>query len=229
MKLTVKESAVVSLLQQWRVGTMARLRQQLQVSHMTVARALKKYGYYSSFNKNAAYYTLHDLPCFDDAGLWWYRDIGFSRHGTLTATVVALVEPSPAGCTVAELEARLRTPVANLLCRCCREGRLARAYRGRRVVYVSPVVRQRGEQLRRRGEQAAPVCRDVGEPDVPGPGWPAGLDPHAVLTLLVEMIRRPEVSDAALSQTVQGRGFSLTAAQVRQVIAFYDLSKKRAL
>jgi len=229
MQLTARESAVLALLREWRVGTMAQLRQALHVSHMTVVRGLKKYGYYSSFNENAAYYTLYDLPDFDDAGLWWYRDVGFSRHGTLTATLVALVESSPAGCTVAELEARLRTPVANLLCRICRAERLARTYRGRQVVYVSPVASQRRQQLRRRADQEAPAGPRVGPRDVSAPGWPAGLDPHAVITLLVEMIRRPEASDAALSQTVQGRGLSLTAPQVRQVVTFYELAKNRAL
>ena len=59
---------------------------------MTVIRALKKYGYYTSYNRNAGYYVLHDVPEFNEWGLWTYRDIRFSKYGTLTQTIVALCE-----------------------------------------------------------------------------------------------------------------------------------------
>jgi cobaltochelatase CobN len=49
---------------------MRQMRHQFQVSHMTVFCAWKKHGYHASYNHNAAYYTLADLPQFDDWGLW---------------------------------------------------------------------------------------------------------------------------------------------------------------
>jgi hypothetical protein len=69
---------------------MKQLRHQFQVSHMTVVRALKKFGYFASYNHNAFYYVLWDVPQFDDWGLWAYRDVRFSRYRTLPATIVAL-------------------------------------------------------------------------------------------------------------------------------------------
>jgi hypothetical protein len=69
---------------------MKQLRHQFQISHMTVVRALKKFGYFASYNHNASYYVLWDVPQFDDWGLWAYRDVRFSRYRTLPATIVAL-------------------------------------------------------------------------------------------------------------------------------------------
>ena len=49
------------------------------------------------------------------------------------------VTQAPAGLTVGELEERLYTPVANLLCRLVQLGRLQRQIlRGRQVVYLGP-------------------------------------------------------------------------------------------
>ena len=59
--------------------------------------------------------------------------------GTLLETPVALVTQAPAGLTFGELEERLQTPVANLLCRLVQLGRLQRQIlRGRQVVYLGP-------------------------------------------------------------------------------------------
>ena len=114
-----------------KVATMKALRHQFQISHMTVFRILSEYGYHTSYNRNAAFYALRDVPQFDPAGFWAYRGIRFSRHGSLSDTIVALVENAVAGQTVRELEERLQTRTANLLSRLVRDGRLTqRASRG---------------------------------------------------------------------------------------------------
>jgi DeoR/GlpR family transcriptional regulator of sugar metabolism len=68
MELTRKEDSVVKRLRSRRVLDMKSLCDKLDVSHMTVVRSLKKYGYHSSINQNGAFYTLHDIPSFDNDG-----------------------------------------------------------------------------------------------------------------------------------------------------------------
>ena len=109
--LTKKEQKLVDWLRTRKVATMRHLKHQFQVSHMTVFRAFKKQGYHTSYNRNAAYYTLADVPEFDEWGLWAYRDVRFSRFGSLPDTLVGLVEQAPAGLTCDELEDRLQTQV----------------------------------------------------------------------------------------------------------------------
>jgi len=115
--LTDREQKLVNWLRQRKVASLQQLQRQFQVSHMTVFRALKKHGYYTSYNHNAAYYTPADVPQFDEWGLWAWRDVHFSREGTLLNTLRALVTQAPAGLTVGELQQRLQTRVANLLSR----------------------------------------------------------------------------------------------------------------
>ena len=115
MELTKTETRIVRFLQRRRIATMAELRVHFEVSHMTVVRALGKHGYFSSYNANGAYYTLHSTPKFNEDGLWNCRKVRFSRYGTLTKTLVALVDNSPAGMTAVELEERLDSNVANVV------------------------------------------------------------------------------------------------------------------
>ncbi len=87
---------------------MAQLKQELQSSVRTIRRRLQAWGALASFNHNSRFYTLPELPQFDEQGLWFHRDIGFSNHGHLPQTIVALVLQSPGGLSAAELGQRLR-------------------------------------------------------------------------------------------------------------------------
>jgi hypothetical protein len=105
------QDAVASLLRRWRrkkVITLLELKQGLQSSVRTIRRRLQEWGALASFNHNSRFYTLPELPQFDEHGLWFHRDIGFSSHGHLPQTIVALVLQSPGGLTAAELGQHLR-------------------------------------------------------------------------------------------------------------------------
>ena len=224
--LTPAEQSVIQRLQRLGVATMRALCHGLHCCHMTVVRALKKTGYHNSFNANAAYYTLPQTPVFDDQGLWFHRHIGFSRHGNLLQTLVTLVEKSPTGCTVAELEARLSTPVANLLCRLGREGRVAITYPGRHALYLAADPdQQRCQQTQRQSQTPTPAA-PVPEMAV-GPALPAGVSALEVIALLTVLIQEPGASLSTLVRRLQHRGRRLTASQIRHVQTFYELQKKR--
>src|SRR5256886_16316853 len=91
------------------VALLSDLRKALQTpSRTTVFRVLSAAGYLTSYSHAGRYYTLKRIPKFDSYGIWLYRDIGFSLHGTLRATVIHIVEKSPAGQTHGELQDMLQ-------------------------------------------------------------------------------------------------------------------------
>jgi hypothetical protein len=75
----------------------------LHCSIPTVRNHLRTWGALTSYNHNGRYYTLADIPRFDEHGLWNHRGIRFSRYGTLRETVIRLVEASPQGLSAVEL------------------------------------------------------------------------------------------------------------------------------
>ena len=64
-------------------------------SRMTVFRRLREVGYRTSFTHRGQYYRLAELPEFDECGLWFHGDVGFSRSGTLKETIAVQVEQAP--------------------------------------------------------------------------------------------------------------------------------------
>jgi hypothetical protein len=219
--LTEREQKVVNWLMKTKVATMRHLRHQFKLSHMTVIRALKKHGYYTSYNHNASYYVLQDLPAFNEWGLWAYRSVRFSQHGTLTQTIVALVENAPAGLTVTELEERLEVKVANLASRLVHDGIVQRErLPGRQAVYLASDTKVGSRQYEKRRKQLQPPPRGSAQ-------LPEACAPAEVIEILRQMVIARDVSADQLARQLKNRGVPITVGKVRRVIEHYALEKKR--
>ena len=116
------QEAVKTLLKRQKIATLTELKESLETSAtMTVFRKLKALGYQTSYSHRGKYYTLADIPRFDQQGLWSYRSVWFSRDGNLLETTKRFVEEADAGLTASELHGLLsvevKEPLLQLFCR----------------------------------------------------------------------------------------------------------------
>jgi hypothetical protein len=202
-----------------KILTRAELLEACGCSPMTAWRILHRQGYLTSYNHNAKYYTLASVPQFDEQGLWAWRDVRFSKWGTLPQTVVAQIELSALGMTARELEKLLHVPnVKPTLTHLMGEGRLQRAKIGGAMVYFANEPSRQQQQLQRR---EAEIVRERGARPLP--------DPQHVVALLVEMIRHPQQTPRQWARRLARRGIRLRAAQIQAVLDHYQLSLKKGL
>lgn len=132
------EEVIESFLHEQKIATLAELKQTLgSTATMTVFRKLCALGYRSSFSHRGQYYTLTDIPQFDELGLWSYRSVWFSRDGNLLMTTQRFVEEAKAGLTVSELRTLLQVEVKEPLLHLYREKRIDREKIGDVYVYLS--------------------------------------------------------------------------------------------
>jgi len=130
--------ALRSLFQRQKIATLAELKEAVKTSAaMTVFRKLKALGYQTSYSHRGRYYTLKDIPAFDDLGLWCCRAAHFSRDGNLLATAQRLVRDAPVGFTAGELRQALGVEVKQALLHLYRDRRIGREQIGGRLVYLS--------------------------------------------------------------------------------------------
>ena len=71
---------------------------------MTVFRKLKELSYVSSYSHRGMYYTLREIAKFNEDGLWEFKSIKFSEHGSLVKTVRLWIHQSATGYSCLELE-----------------------------------------------------------------------------------------------------------------------------
>lgn len=103
----------------------------------TVFRKLSELPYRSSYSHRGSFYTLLDIPEFDEWGLWGWKSVWFSRQGTLVETAAALVEGASAGYLVEELDHLLHVGTKDVLRTLVEKGRLRRAKYGGQYLYCS--------------------------------------------------------------------------------------------
>jgi hypothetical protein len=206
---TAVQQRLVSLFAElpcWMVGPLAK---RLDYSIPSVRRFLAQVGYYSSFTHNGRWYTLASIPTFNAAGLWFHKDIGFSRAGSLTNTLVDLVSKSKSGLTAGKLGETLRCRCHSVLVDLARQDRLQRQKRGRTFVYLSA------------DEQTATSQRQAAS-DTASMALPAEI---AVL-ILVEYIQHPKAGFSKLAKRIGRRtNVHIQAGQVRSLFEQYGLKK----
>lgn len=209
------QDAAASLLRRWRrtkVITLPEIREALPTSLRTLRRRLKAWGALASFNHNSRFYTLPELPQFDEQGLWFHRQIGFSRHGHLPQTIVALVCQSPGGLTAAELGQRLRLDPRSFLWQFHQQPELQREqYQGRYVYFATdPAVATR--QKAARSAALAPV---------PLPSA------QEAIAVLVQAIQHPERSPQQLAAHLHSAYPHLSAQAIVGLFAHHGLTLKK--
>jgi len=186
-------------------------------SRRSLFRDLDSLGYLTSYTHAGRYYTLCDIPQFDEHGLWFYKGIGFSRAGTLKNTLVELIGAAEAGYTHLELKALMHVRVHNTLLALVHEKRVNREHIEKLYVYLSAQRERAQEQVRRRrewlaaGQKAAPVF------DVPV---------MTVIEVLMEVIRAGQVliDPAEVVQRLHGRGIRVSVDEAEQVFVCYGLN-----
>ena len=105
-----RPDALRALLLRKQIATLDHLKHALGTSvDVTVFRKLKPLGYLSSYSHRGRFYTLREIPLFDDHGLWSRAEVWFSRFGTLVATAEAFVNRSPRGYFADELAPALQS------------------------------------------------------------------------------------------------------------------------
>ncbi len=180
-------------------------------SRRSLFRDLARLGYFSSYTHAGRFYTLADIPEFDEYGLWRYEAIGFSQRGTLRATVAWRVEEAEAGSTHAELQALLRLQVHNTLLALVRAGAIRREQVAGIYLYVSSDEERATPQLDARRKQAA---------------RPPRLPPvEAVLLVLVEALHASEGLPAApvVAARLAARGEGIAPEEVERVYSHFGL------
>ena len=204
---------LVQLFKQKKCQTINELTQSLNYSTISIRRFLRDIGYYSSFTHNSMWYTLHSIPSFNKRGLWFYQEIGFSKHGNLKQTIFYFVTKSSQGLTAKELFERLLVPCHPVLNQMYKSEQIDRCNTRRGFVYLSNDDKRKKQQFDRLQLKLIPAEKIQ------------SLTPQAAVYCLVEFIKRPEASLVDLSIAVEKNGVKASEEAISMLFKEHDLKK----
>lgn len=194
-----------------KIMTIEKLMHRLQCSAITVRRRLKKWDAFTSINQNGRYYTLPEIPEFDENGLWKYQSALFSKHGNLRQTIIELVRKSQKGLSAADISQTIEIPSSSsYFSRIKNSDGIKREKHHGRFFYFADSPAKYQQQKRGLGQQ---ITGD----------WIT--DAQAV-RILVHLIKNPgiEVDRLAIESAPSGKRFDTVT--VKKFLQFHDLLKK---
>lgn len=212
---TDSTKALKRLFRRFPVADLETLSQTLDTkSRMSIFRRLRDFGYFSSYTHAGRFYTLAHIPQFDAYGLWIHQGVGFSKEGTLKATVLKLVETAPSGFTHTELSHLLRVKVHNTLLGLVREGHIRREHIEQAYLYISRDPGEADEQISQRRMQQEESDKGI---DI--------LPVTTVIEVLIETIHAGKLRTAPklISKRLAARGCSVTPRQIEQIFEQYSI------
>ena len=207
------QDRLVLLFDKEKCWTIEELIHSLNYSTISIRRFLKDIGYYSSFTHNSMWYTLHSIPTFNKRGLWFYQDIGFSKHGNLKQTIFNFVSKSPQGLTAKDLFEILLIPCHPVLNQMYKKNQIDRFNTQRGFVYLSIDNKKRQRQLNRLLSQLFTAKQ------------PESLNTQAAVYVLAEYIKHPEASIVELSKAVEKREVKASPEAITMLFKEHDLKK----
>lgn len=153
-KRSQAKTGLAALLKRKRIMTMEELAAALGTQvRMTIYRLLKALSYLTSYSHGGRYYALQETVHFDELGLWSFRSVWFSKHGTLMATLEKFVCESQRGYFASELEPLLHVGVKESLLRLVQKGRISRERVSTSYLYCSKNSAIRKRQLAARAPE----------------------------------------------------------------------------
>jgi len=205
------EKGVLKKFRQRKIITIEQLVQLFKCSVITVRRRLKKWKTHTSINKNGRYYTLPQIPVFDENGLWKYQTVLFSKYGNLKQTTIELIRRSQVGLSAVDIAKIIEIPSSSsFFSQIKNVAGIKREKHQGRFIYFSDIPYNYQRQKRALGRQKTTE-------------WPT--DAQAV-EILIQMIKHPGIDIEQLAVKAAPRGKWVDSAIIRRFLQFHDLLKK---
>ena len=195
--------------------TLSEITSLLNCSERTTQRRLRDWEAYTSYNCNGRYYTLRDVPQFDNNGIWQYKNVYFSQHGTLQKTLQYLVEHSEAGLNIIEANEILKMEVQDILSKqfINHSYFYREKHKGLYIYYSQDSLMQTMQKQARHA-----FFKAVAIDELP-------TDAEAVI-ILVEFIKHPNDTVKQLAARVRHRKQKVSLNKIHNLLLYHDLLKK---
>ena len=150
MRLSKNATLIKAYLQAHTMADIKDLMVLLNRSKPTTNRALSELEYTTSISHSGKYYSMKKSPKLNEYGMWIYKGVSFSSHGTLAETIQFITMSSAKGYTSRNLETILNISANATLTSLCRSSLLFREKFKGVYTYFSPNEKEQKSQLKQR-------------------------------------------------------------------------------
>jgi len=207
----MKSNSLKEMFEKYKVLTLNQVSKTRDCSIRTVQRQFAELAVLRSYNKNSRYYTLPAIPEFNVHGIWWYRDIFFSKYGDLRQTVKQAILTSEDGLSGNEIGGIVNLLPRSFMHHFREMDGVFREKHGGVYVYFS-----NDSQIYKRQKFKRVLERDVKK-----------ISDAIAIKILVEYIKHPELPEEKLSTILRReQNVDISPYMITNLLSFHDLLKK---
>ncbi len=199
-----------------KVKTIDEIKKIFGHSNITIYRKAKSGELLISYNKNSKYYTLPTVPKFDKHGIWFYREIGFSRYGNLYQTLTTIIDNSSTGLSGKELTEILKIKALDALRILSERNAIKREKIGSRYVFFSAKTTISKQQIQRQTNEINTIHKTLVLPEY-----------QIVVEILVAIILNNTVEIKTIEAKLLSKKIYVSRQKIDSVIEHYQLKKKK--
>ncbi len=189
-------------------------------SYDSLGRFLRKYGYYSSCNKNGSYYIMAENCSFNENGLFFYKNIMFSKYKTLRKSVFNFVEKSKSGITTVELIKIFGTSSKTQLSNLFKLKDISRQAFDGTFYYFSAdneiglLQRESRNIKQNKSEKKTPLKEEL--PPI-----------QSIIAILTAIVIKTGVSAKQIRMKLKKKGLDISTAEIKSVLDYYNIHQKK--
>ena len=202
-----------------KVSSLQAVIDQVGGTERTIQRYLKELKSLTSYTHRGRYVTLPDIPRFDDNGIWFFQQIGFSKLGSSLDTIVGLIDDSDSGVSREELEAILKIGISKQIQILIQREKIHRVKLGSRYLYLPQrLMLDKKKRLQIVGKHQAEerLDKDVHITDL------------VALLKAVLIEKKIGIDFKSIKRFTQKYSLSIPLKKIEQLLLKYDLRKKKS-
>ncbi len=181
----------------------------------TIRRDIKELNAITSYTHRGKYITLQNIPIFDENGIWFYKNIGFTKYRSSLDLIVNLINNSEKRITKAELEDIMKIQISKQIQILLKQNRLNRIKLGAKYCYLS-------EKLTRNKERQMEILDiDIEE------YYDKKVRISDLISVLKAVLVEHKIDMARLGKLIKKYSLDVPIKKVEQLLLAYDLYSKK--
>ena len=207
---------VVTLIKYKKVVSLHTIAEETGNSGRTIQRYLKQLSGLTSYTHRGQFVTLRKIANFDKYGIWYKKEIGFSKYGSSLNSIVELVNSSKEGITKDELEAILKIQISKQIQILMLKSKLQRLKLGNKYLYLpEEVMGDKSKKLRIIGSRQ------------PEERYEKELKITEVISVLKIVLEEKEIDMKNLKKLVKKYNLKLSFYKLENILLRYQLTEKK--
>ena len=209
----IRMEAVEKIIRKSEIQTFKKILNKMNCSSITLRRDIKAIGGITSFTHRGEYVTLVDIPVYDKFGIWFYKDIGFTKFKNSFDLIVSIINNAEKGITKEEIEELLRIKISKQIQILLSQNRLHRIKLGARYRYFS-------EELAKDKKRQIQLL-DFEE------YYDKKVSIVDIIAVLKAVLFEHKIDMSNLKKLVQKYSLDVPIKKIEQLLLKYDLASKK--